>query len=300
MFNLYFAGYGSKEADLYLRKVNAHRLLSNFNERKLLQSWKADGLSGRLFIDSGAYSVAHSKAVIDIDEYIGYINNNSDIKIWVELDKIPYPVLNATTAVECSEISWKNYKYMRERVNPDVTLLPVYHFGEPISGLERILNTEVNGKLADYICIGGRHGVSTDEQIKYFRSIHKIIKQSDNPNVKVHGLGITVPRILESFPFYSSDSTTWLQLAVNGQILLKDLSYVVVSNQSTAKKENIFNRPKEAIEYVRKAVSEFGFTLEELSEDYNNRLRYNIDVLLNYEKNYTYKEGVGYMTMNLF
>ena len=236
MFNLYFAGYGSKEADLYLREVKAHRLLSNFNERKLLQSWKSDGLSGRLFIDSGAYSVAHSGAVIDIDEYISYINANSDIRIWVELDKIPYPVLNYHTAAECSEISWKNYVYMRERVNPDVTLLPVYHFGEPISGLERILNTPVNGKLADYICVGGRHGVGTEEQVQYFKTIHQIIKNSANPNVKVHGLGITVPRILESFPFYSSDSTTWLQLAVNGQILLKDLSYVVVSNKSTAKR----------------------------------------------------------------
>ena len=300
MFNLYFAGYGSKEADLYLSEVKAHRLLSNFNERKLLQSWKADGLSSRLFIDSGAYSVAHSGAVIDIDEYIGYINANDDIKIWVELDKIPYPVLNPTTARECSEVSWANYKYMRERVNPDVTLLPVYHFGEPISGLNRILNTEINGKLADYICVGGRHGVSTDEQIQYFKYIDQIIKNSDNPNVRVHGLGITVPRILESFPFYSSDSTTWLQLAVNGQILLKDLSYVVVSNQSTAKKQCIFNQPKECIEFVERSVNEFGFTLEQLSSDYNNRLRYNIDVLLDYEKNYTYKEEVGNMTIELF
>ena len=275
-------------------------MLSNFNERKLLQSWKGDGLSSRLFIDSGAYSVAHSGAVIDIDEYISYINANSDIKIWVELDKIPYPVLNKATAKECSEVSWKNYVYMRERVNPEVTLLPVYHFGEPVSALIRILNTKINGKLADYICIGGRHGVSTAEQITYFRGIHQIIKQSDNPNVRVHGLGITVPKILESFPFYSSDSTTWLQLAVNGQILLKDLSYVVVSDKSTNKKENIFNQPEECINKVRLAVSEFGYTLEELSSDYNNRLRYNIDVLLNYERNYTYTEEVGNMTIELF
>ena len=222
ILNLYFAGWGSKDADAYLRTKKAHRLLSQANEKRVIEGWVEDGLSDRLFIDSGAFTVAHSGAELDIDDYISYIESYPDIKNWAELDVIPYPVLNAETAKSCSQASWDNYLYMKEHVKSKCNILPIYHFGEPEDGLRRILNTEVNGKLVDYIGVGGRHGVSTDEQIKYFHEVFSIIHSSDNPNVKVHAFGITVPKILQNFPFYSADSTLWLQAAINGYILAED------------------------------------------------------------------------------
>jgi hypothetical protein len=298
-FNLYFAGWGSKEADEYLRKKKAHRLLSWANEQRVINWWQLDKLANNLFIDSGAFSVAHSGADINLDNYIANIKNNSDIGIWAELDIIPYPVLNSKTVKESSNKSWENYIYMKSNIS-DSTILPIYHFGEPREGLLRILNTPVNGKLSDYIGIGGRHGVSTEAQISYFKDVFNIIQHSDNPKVKVHAFGITVPRILENFPFFSADSTTWLQVAINGGILTEDLQTIRVSNNTTNDKTNLQTMPKEALYNVIPVIEKYGYSYDNLCKDYKERLCYNIDVMLNWEQHYTYKGPKEFKSQKLF
>lgn len=298
-FNLYFAGWGSRDADEYLRSKKAHRLLSWVNERRVLEWWENDELANRLFIDSGAFSVAHSGFNIDIDDYIRFIKNNSKIPNWAELDIIPYPVLNNKTAKYSSDKSWENYLYMKKYID-ETNILPLYHFGEPKSGLYRILNTKVNGKLVTYIGIGGRHGVSTDEQMRYFNEVFTIIQHSDNPNVKVHAFGITVPRILENFPFYSADSTTWLQSAINGYILTEDLQTLMISDGTKSDKSNIQSMPTAALSNILPIIQKYNYTYKELCSDYKVRLRYNIDIMLNWERHYKYKGPKTFKSQKLF
>lgn len=299
-FNLYFAGWGSRDADEYLRQKKAHRLLSQANERRVIEWWVRDNLSELLFIDSGAFTVAHSGAVINIDDYISYINNHSTIPNWAELDVIPYPVLSVDTAKHSSDKSWENYLYMRDKVVESCHILPLYHFGESKEGLYRILNTKFNGDFVNYIGIGGRHGVSTEEQIKYFNEVFTIIQNSSNPKVKVHAFGITVPRILERFPFYSADSTTWLQSAINGAILTDDLQMIRISDGTTNDKNNIQTMPKEALDIVMPNIEKYNYSYADLCSDYKLRLRYNIDVMLNWERNYTYKGPKTFKSRTLF
>lgn len=45
-----------------------------------------------------------------------------------------------------------------------------------------------------------------------------IIKKSNNPNVKVHGFGMTSLSLLPQFSFASVDSTSWIITAANGNI----------------------------------------------------------------------------------
>lgn len=298
-FNLYFAGWGSRDADEYLRSKKAHRLLSWVNEKRVLNWWEQDGLADRLFIDSGAFSVAHSGCKIEIDDYIQFIANHKDIPNWAELDVIPYPVLNTITAKHCSNASWDNYVYMKSTIT-HTNILPLYHFGEPKEGLVRILNTEVNGELATYIGIGGRHGVSNEEQIRYFQNVFTIIQNSKNPKVRVHAFGITVPAILERFPFYSADSTTWLQSAINGSILTENLQMIRISDGTTSDKSNVQSMPKEALDSVLPTIKKYGYSFEDLCSDYKLRLRYNIDIMLNWEKHYTYKGPEKFISQGLF
>lgn len=299
-FNLYFAGQQAKEVDEYLQERQALRLFSQVNERKGIEDWRAGNYSDRLFIDSGAFSVAHNGKTVDIDQYIEYINNRPDIPIFVELDEIPFPVLNSTTAKQCSEGSWKNYLYMKERVTTDCYLLPLYHFGEPKEGLRRILNTEVNGKLPEYIGIGGRHGVSTKLQDKYFHEIFSIIQASKNPNVKVHAFGMTVLNLLEKYPFYSADSTTWLQLGINGNINTKSRGIVTISERGKHNKDNAANLPADVRQAVEKELAEYGYTFEEVATNYKARLKFNIDIMLEWAKNYQYKGKKSFVSRKLF
>ncbi len=298
-FNLYFAGWGSRDADEYLRSKKAHRLLSWVNERKVLGWWEDDNLADRLFIDSGAFSVAHSGLTIDINDYIKFINSHPNVLNWAELDVIPYPVLNNVTA-QCSSLkSWENYVYMKKYIS-NTNILPLYHFGEPKSSLYRILNTEINGELAPYIGIGGRHGVSTDEQIRYFNEVFSVIKSSDNPGVKVHAFGITVPRILENFPFYSADSTTWLQAAINGSVLTEDLQMILISDGTKSAKSNIQSMHDDALGSLLPTIESYGYDFRELCADYKMRLRYNIDIMLHWEKHYKYKGQKTFKSQKLF
>jgi len=298
-FRLYFAGQQAKEVDEYLQNKGALRLFSQINERKGIEEWKVNH-SSQLFIDSGAFSVAHAGKTVDIDKYIEYINANPQIPIFVELDEIPYPVLNAETAIKCSEGSWRNYLYMKERVTSPCHLLPLYHFGEPKEGLKRILNTEVDGKLPEYIGIGGRHGVSTEQQKRYFNEVFAIIERSDNPHVKVHAFGMTVIKLLEAFPFYSADSTTWLQLGINGNINTSRYGIINVSERSKFKPDNVASFPKDAYDLVVEEIESKGYTLEEVSTNYKKRLMYNIDTMLEWAANYQYKGPEHFKSKSLF
>ena len=279
-FNLHFAGSCSKERDQHLKNVGAYRLFSQLTEKSTLERWEASGYGNRLIIDSGAFSVAHNNSTVDIDEYIRYINRHTEVAVWVELDVIPFPILNNETALRSCELSWSNYVYMRERLPPNLILLPLYHFGEPKFALTRILNTAIDGNLPTYIGVGGRHGVSTQEQIKYFEWVFDVIKHSHNPNVRVHAFGITTPQILEKFPFYSADSTAWIKAAAFGEIMLRHtLSRVPVSKETCKYGRNIAHASELAFNRVEEDVRYFGYTIEQLAEDVESRRQYNIDAM---------------------
>jgi len=284
-FNIYFAGETYIESDDYIRERGGLRLFSYADNKKLIERWREFNCGNRLLIDSGAFSVAHRGISIDIYEYIKYINNNDDINSWVELDTIPYPILNTFTAKDSCEKSWTSYKYMRQQVRDNANLLPLYHFGEPEYALSRVIDESKE----DYIGIGGRHGVSTAEQIKYFNWVFRVIANSSKPNIRVHAFGITTPEILNRFPFYSADSSAWIKASVFGEVMMRDtLKRISISNNTKHLQDNFDYLPKEAKQLFEKQVEYFGYTIQQLQEDVKCRQRYNIDVLLDWANNYKY------------
>lgn len=288
-FNLYFAGCMDALNDWFVENCPC-RLFSYCNERKEIDYFTGKKYKGKLFVDSGAFSVAHAGAKVDIDAYIDFINASSGIEVFAELDKIPYPLLNQETALASSEESWENYLYMMSKIDdPDkrAKVLPVFHFGEPIEALQRILNTEVRGARAPYICIGGRHGVSMSLQEQYFAKIFDVIATSKNPNVKVHVLGMTSLPMLKKFPFYSADSTSYLQTASFGTVYTK-YGPVVVSDRSV-EPNALHNLPKDAQEQVVAELERHGYTLQGVQTNYKDRITYNVTWLVEWAKAYTYQ-----------
>lgn len=287
MFNLYFAGGDSSINKIVLDK-KALRLLSYINEAQQIKLFCDNGDGGsNLLVDSGAFSVAHNNKKVDIDEYIKYINNNPRIANFIELDIIPYPILNTETAKDSAERSWKNYLYMIERLNEPFKLLPVFHFGEELKYLQRILEFQYKGKHIPFICIGGRHGVSIDKQKDYFRRVFKTIQNSSNPNVKVHVLGVMVFDVLEKFPFYSADGTTYLKFAAYGGIMTP-FGVLNVSN-ANCNSNNFKHIPDRFKEVVLDIILEAGYTIEDLSVSREQRIAFNIDYYLNWARSYKYK-----------
>lgn len=292
-FNIYFAGSPKSKVEPYIKEKRCCRLFSQIKERSGVRTYaELPDPKPKLMVDSGAFSVAHSGKTVNLDEYIAFINtNDSCATAWVQLDSIPYPELNASTAIECSNKSWENYLYMVERVKTPEKLIPVYHFGEPKENLLRILNTPIKalGNVpASYIGVGGRHGVSTNDQRTYFEDVFNIIKSSSNPDVKVHAFGMTVLSLLEQFPFYSADSTTWIQLAAHGSVVT-DHGIFVVSDRQLHRKENVNQLEPKMYKVFLRDVEKMGYTLEELQTDHYSRYKFNIDYYQNWAENYTYK-----------
>ena len=95
-------------------------------------------------------------------------------------------------------------------------------------------------------------------------------------------------KLLEKFPFYSADSTTWLQIGVNGSILTKYGIFSVSAN-TQFRKESLHQANEHVKKEVIKEIERFGYTLDELATNYKKRLTFNIDYFKDWADNYTYK-----------
>ena len=72
----------------------------------------------KLFIDSGAFSIAHKARRgknLTIDDYVNFINENTRPQLFASFDVIPIP-LNTETAKDSAEQSLYNYLYMLDRI----------------------------------------------------------------------------------------------------------------------------------------------------------------------------------------
>lgn len=169
------------------------------------------------FLDSGAYSAWSRGTVIDLDEYCAFIKANIEhIEVYASLDVIPGVhggIATPKQRDEAAEQSWANYLYMRrEGLDP----LPVFHYGEDFRHLERMLDYG-----CDYIGIGGLVAVPGDKRRTWLdRLFTRITDENGHPIIKTHGFGMTAVPLIFRYPWYSIDSTTWIQVTANGAVYL--------------------------------------------------------------------------------
>lgn len=290
-FNLYFAGSQHSEVEKYIQERKACRLFTFASSTKKIDKYMDEAPESKIFLDSGAYSKYHLGVDINIDNLVEYINKTPHIEAFAQLDDIPYPVLTATTARQSCEGSWNNYVYMMDRVNDELRdkVIPVFHFGEAMEGLERILNTELHGRLAPYIAFGGRAGVHTKALYGYLDNVFETVRKSKNPNVKIHAFGITVLNLLERYPFYSADSTTWLQAGVNGGIYTNIAGMISISDRLKHDRTSYWFKPHDLQVQVRNEVESRGYNFDDLTNNYKSRLKYNVDYFMAWADSYEHK-----------
>lgn len=189
------------------------------DSQRYVDKMRRDGI--KIFLDSGAYSAFSQGVTIDIGEYCDYIHRNSDI--------IEFP--SVLDAIGDPDGTWRNQDAMERRgTNP----LPCFHYGEPIEVLEYYISKY------PYITIGGMVPISTPQlKIWLDRIWADYLTEADGtPKVKVHGFGLTSLPLMFRYPWYSVDSSTWVQWAANGMILIPGKAgQVDVSNKSSRKKQ---------------------------------------------------------------
>jgi hypothetical protein len=159
----------------------------------------------KLFLDSGAYSAYHNNSSIVLQDYIDFIKENKEaIEVYANLDDISSP-----------EQTWENQDIMEKA---GLKPIPVYHLGEPTQFLDRALTYPyfAVGGIASKLTTYGALSIYLDT---VFSKI--CTKKTDFlPSNKIHGFGIATPQLLIRYPWFSADTSSWVQYGRYGIILI--------------------------------------------------------------------------------
>lgn len=222
----------------------------------------------RVFLDSGAFSAFTKGVEVDLPGYCEYIKKNADIIEVVDgslcasvLDGIGDPLK-----------TWQNQQAMEAL---GVRPLPCFHYGED----ERYLEWYIANY--DYITLGGMVPISTPQLIHWLDRLWErhLTDGSGRPKLKVHGFGLTSLPLMKRYPWYSVDSSTWVQWAANGMILIPGVGQVNVSCNSSSRKIegqhlNTYTPPQR--QAIIDAIEKLGFEPERLEKEYVSRWAFNV------------------------
>ena len=250
--------------------------------QRYLDQMRAD--NAQVFLDSGAFSAYTLGVEIDLPTYCDYIKRNMDL--WrVEDGVVMASVLDG---IGDPLQTYRNQLHMEAL---GAKPLPCFHAGED----ERYLEHYV--KNYEYITLGGMVGSSTKQLCIWLDRMWEryLTDGSGRPRLKVHGFGITAIPIMERYPWYSVDSSSWIQSAAFGSIITPQWGPLSVSEKSPSRHDaGQHATTLTAIEqdYVLQMLESQGFTYERLSSVYESRAAYNlwafgvINEMMNAQNNY--------------
>lgn len=183
--------------------ICTHRLFSYYYHPKVddkeIHEYKDRGV--HLFLDSGAFTAFTKKKEIDIELYARYINTNNFF----------YPVANLDDIGDDGPKSYANMCRLIELVGPDI-IMPVFHYSDKMEWLFKLL--EEGHK---YIALGGLVGASWQVLQPWLDTVWQhLVDKDGKPLLKVHGFGLTTVKAMTSYPWYSVDSSSWMQSAIYG------------------------------------------------------------------------------------
>lgn len=248
------------------------------NLPNILESWHYVGKQkfidemrnehAQIFLDSGAYSAYTLGVELSVKDYVDYINFNKDIirhedgvMMASVLDGIGDPL--------------QTYRNQLEMEQLGVKPLPCFHAGED----ERYLEWYVANY--EYITLGGMVGSSTQQLTIWLDRIwdRYLTDGSGHAKLKVHGFGITAIPLMKRYPWYSCDSSSWIQAAAFGAIVMPKYGPVRVSEKSPARHDpgqHLGSLTQIEQDHIFRLLEEQGFTYERLSKVYESRAAYNL------------------------
>jgi hypothetical protein len=235
-------------------------------KQKYVDEMRAD--HARIFLDSGAFSAWTLGVELKVSDYCDYIKRNTDI-LRVEDGVVMASVLDG---IGDPLQTWRNQYEMELR---GVKPLPCFHAGEDERYLEHyVANYE-------YITLGGMVGTSVKQLVTWLDRMwdRYLVDGAGRARVKVHGFGITSIPVMERYPWYSCDSSSWIQAAAFGAIVTPSHGPINVSEKSPSRHDagqHVTTLTPLEQDYVLQMLEQQGFTYERLSSVYESRAAYNL------------------------
>lgn len=256
------------ERERYVVNTLPHLLESYhyIHKQSFVDAIRASG--DKIFLDSGAFSAYTLGVDIDLPTYCDYIKRNDDI---IRRDD-GIVMASVLDGIGDPQETYENQLAMeRHGVRP----LPCFHAGED----ERYLEWYV--KNYEYITLGGMVGGSTKQLMIWLDRIwdRYLTDGSGNPRIKVHGFGITSIPLMERYPWWSCDSSSWIQSAAFGSVITPDYGPMNVSDKSPSRhdaNQHVCNLNPIYQDKVMKDFIDNGYNYERLSTVYESRAVYNL------------------------
>lgn len=164
-------------------------LKSNF---RIIEQLREEG--GKIFLDSGAFSVWNSGRSIKLIDYITFLRKYHHY----------FDVITALDVMDSPRDTLLNYQDMIKYL-PEIKqkIIPVYHYPEPVEYLDKYI------EIADYIGIGAITGLckSTKTLMPYLIKVLNHIPK----HIKIHLFGLSRYDVVLKFGprIASVDSTSW-------------------------------------------------------------------------------------------
>lgn len=222
----------------------------------------------KVFLDSGAFSAFSMGVSVDLPKYCDYILRNLDIIEHID----GQPLASVLDAIGDADGTWYNQRAMEDR---GVRPLPCYHYGEPIEVLRYYVENY------SYITIGGMVPISTPQLKLWLDRLwaDELTHDDGSPKVKVHGFGLTSLPLMMRYPWFSVDSSTWVQWAANGMILVPGtVGQVDVSNKSSRRKirgQHMDSVTPIETQAIEASIRRFGADPDRLRDLYYSRWAWN-------------------------
>lgn len=221
---------------------------------------RKDGV--KVFLDSGAFSAFTKGVNVDLKKYCRYIQQNEDI-------------VDFASVLDAIGDAQGTYENQCEMERNGVRPLPCFHYNEDPRYLEYYVANY------DYITLGGMVPISTKQLIYWLDELWDkyLTDGAGRPRIKVHGFGLTSLPLMKRYPWFSVDSSTWVQWAANGMLLIPGVGQINVSSKSSFRK--VLNQHLETYsDQEKKVVSDiingYGFDTKRLADLYYSRWAYNL------------------------
>lgn len=218
---LFFAGTEPKKYRDILIKLGVQNGLESYWSLNQRNAPSQNYWPGLYLLDSGGYSARVRGVEIDVKEYAAYLNKHQ-VKFAFNLD----PPNNND--------SLHNLYYLQEHTN--TYIIPIFHGPEYMDPeWRKVLDYYVDNY--PFIALGGIAGREVSQEVtnKFLNYVFKRTRDK----VAVHGLGNTRKDLLMKYPFYSVDSTSWMQMVRFGSSIALSKEMAQVKAKKTHYTQNI-------------------------------------------------------------
>lgn len=230
------------------------------NKASYVEKIRRDGK--KVFLDSGAFSAFTKGVKVDLPKYCRWIKSHIDI-------------IDCASVLDSIGDAQGTYANQIAMEKLGVTPLPCYHYGEDPKYLEYyIANYE-------YITLGGMVPISTPKLHIWLDDIFDkyLVDGAGRPKVKIHGFGLTAIPLMKKYPWYSVDSSSWVQAAANGRVWHPVHGDIYLSSNHPLRKKEGFhlsNMPQPQQDFLYDLLeTQLGYEVDRLQNNYIARWAFN-------------------------